>query len=174
LIPLFVTEGLGASGTWTGIGFFVSAAAQGALLLVAGGIADRRGRRPSMIAGGSFAAVAMLMVAVSQSLPVYVVAMALFGVGAAFLSVAPSAAVGDVVSGRGGTVIAAFQMSSDLGAVAGPLVAGWLSDTYSFGAAFGVTAGVLAAGVLSAVLSTETRHRPHAEAETEPAAGTTG
>ena len=174
LIPLFVTEGLGASGTWTGIGFFVSAAAQGALLLVAGGIADRRGRRPSMIAGGSFAAVAMLMVAVGQSLPVYVVAMALFGVGAAFLSVAPSAAVGDVVSGRGGTVIAAFQMSSDLGAVAGPLVAGWLSDTYSFGAAFGVTAGVLAAGVLSAVLSTETRHRPHAEAETEPAAGTTG
>jgi MFS family permease len=174
LIPLFVTEGLGASGTWTGIGFFVSAAAQGALLLVAGGIADRRGRRPSMIAGGSFAAVAMLMVAVSESLPVYVVAMALFGAGAAFLSVAPSAAVGDVVSGRGGTVIAAFQMSSDLGAVAGPLVAGWLSDTYSFGAAFGVTAGVLAAGVLSAVLSTETRHRAHDAADAEPAAGATG
>jgi MFS transporter, DHA1 family, multidrug resistance protein len=107
-------------------------------------------------------------------LPVYVVAMALFGAGAAFLSVAPSAAVGDVVSGRGGTVIAAFQMSSDLGAVAGPLVAGWLSDTYSFGAAFGVTAGVLAAGVLSAVLSTETRHRAHDAADAEPAAGATG
>ena len=26
LIPLFVTEGLGKSATWTGIGFFVSAA----------------------------------------------------------------------------------------------------------------------------------------------------
>ena len=73
--------------------------------------------------------------------------MALFGAGSAFLSVAPSAAVGDVVHGRGGTVIAAFQMSADLGAVIGPLVAGWLADEYSFGAAFGVTAGVLVAGL---------------------------
>ena len=41
LIPLFVTEGMGASPTWTGVGFFVSAAAQGGLLLV-----RRRVRRP--------------------------------------------------------------------------------------------------------------------------------
>ena len=40
LIPLFVTEGLGESATWTGIGFFVSAAAQGALLLVRRRLAD--------------------------------------------------------------------------------------------------------------------------------------
>ena len=36
LIPLFVTESLGRSPTWTGIGFFVSAATQGVLLLPAG------------------------------------------------------------------------------------------------------------------------------------------
>ena len=172
LIPLFVTEGIGASGTWIGIGFLVSAAAQGGLLLWAGGLADRVGRRPAMILGSAVATTSMAVVAVSDSLVVYTVAMAMFGAGSAFLSVAPSAAVGDVASGRGGTVIAAFQMSADLGAVIGPLVAGWLADEYSFGAAFGVTAGVLAAGLVAALLSKETQHRQVA-APPEPAPGTT-
>jgi MFS family permease len=177
LIPLFVTEGIGASGTWIGIGFFVSAAAQGGLLLWAGGFADRVGRRPAMILGSAVATTSMAAVAVSDSLAVYTVAMALFGAGSAFLSVAPSAAVGDVVHGRGGTVIAAFQMSADLGAVIGPLVAGWLADEYSFGAAFGVTAGVLVAGLITAALSAETRRRSPASAPSEsaePAPGTAG
>jgi len=159
LIPLFVTEGMGASPTWTGVGFFVSAAAQGGLLLWAGGFADRVGRRPAMLIGSTVATLSLALVAVTDSLAMYVVAMALFGAGSAFLSVAPSAVVGDVASGHGGTVIAAFQMSSDLGAVAGPLVAGRLADNYSFGAAFGVTAGVLAAGLVTTFFSTETRHR---------------
>ena len=159
LIPLFVTEGMGASPTWIGVGFFVSAAAQGGLLLWAGGFADRVGRRPAMLIGSSVATLTLALVAVRDSLAVYVVAMALFGAGSAFLSVAPSAVVGDVASGHGGTVIAAFQMSSDLGAVAGPLVAGRLADNYSFGAAFGVTAAVLATGLVTTFFSTETRHR---------------
>ena len=162
LIPLFVVEGIGASGTWVGIGFFVSAATQGAALLVVGGVTDRVGRRPGMVVGAALSTVAMGALAVSDALAVYAVAMAVFGVGAALMSVAPSAAVGDVVAGRGGTVVAAFQMSADLGAVVGPLVAGWLADDYSFGAAFGVTAGVLAAGFVMSVVSTETRHRPAA------------
>ena len=159
LIPLFVTEGMGASPTWTGVGFFVSAAAQGGLLLWAGGFADRVGRRPAMLIGSTVATLSLALVAVTDSLAMYVVAMALFGAGSAFLSVAPSAVVGDVASGHGGTVIAAFQMSSDLGAVAGPLVAGRLADNYSFGAAFGVTAAVLATGLVTTFFSTETRHR---------------
>jgi MFS family permease len=48
LIPLFVTEALGKSSTWTAAGFFVSAAGQGALLVPAGRLADTVGRRPAM------------------------------------------------------------------------------------------------------------------------------
>ena len=158
LIPLFVVEGLGRSATWIGVGLFVSAAAQGILLLPVGRFVDRTGRRPAMILGGSLASLSMVLLTV-ESLPVYVGAMTLFGVAAAFLSVAPSAAVGDVAAGSGGTVIAGFQMSSDLGAVAGPLVAGWLAEHYSFGAAFAVTAAVLAVGVVLALVSQETRQR---------------
>jgi MFS family permease len=174
LIPLFVTDtdGIGASATWVGVGLFVSAATQGASLLVVGNFTDRVGRRPGMIAGGAVATGAVLALVVSDSLAVFVAAMAVLGVGSSFLSVAPSAAVGDVVSGRGGTVVATFQMAADLGAVVGPLVAGVLADEYSYSAAFLATAAVVAAGLLAAVFSAETRHRATAEqpVETPPAA----
>ena len=173
LIPLFVTEGIGASGTWTGIGLLVSAATQGGALLLVGNLTDRVGRRPGMITGAALGTLSLGALAVHESLGVYVVAMGLFGIASAFLTVAPSAAVGDVVSGRGGTVVAAFQMAADLGAVIGPLLAGWLADTYSFAAAWALSAGVMGAALVTALLSTETKHRPSA-ASPEPAPGTTG
>jgi MFS family permease len=173
LIPLFVTEGIGASGTWTGIGLLVSAATQGGALLLVGNLTDRVGRRPGMIAGSALGTLSLGALAAHESLAVYVVAMGFFGIASAFLTVAPSAAVGDVVSGRGGTVVAAFQMAADLGAVIGPLLAGWLADTYSFSAAWALSAGVMGAALVTAVLSTETKHRPAATTP-EPAAGSTG
>jgi MFS family permease len=169
LVPLFVTEGLHASATWTGVGFLVSSAAQGALLLPAGRYTDSVGRRPVMLTGGALATGSMAMVALTDSLVLYVAAMALFGAASACLSVGPSATVGDVAGGRGGTVVAAFQMSADLGAVAGPLLAGWLADDYSFGAAFGATAGVLLLGLVTTAFAKETRHRSEPEEPTVPA-----
>ena len=167
LIPLFVTEALGKSSTWTAVGFFVSAVGQGALLVPAGRLADNVGRRPTMIIGSAVATLSMGLLASFGSLSIYVLAMALFGSASAFLSVAPSAAVGDVVVGRGGTVVAAFQMSSDFGAVVGPLVAGWLADQYSFSAAFAATTGVVAVGLVAAIASRETRHQSQPEPEPE-------
>ena len=137
----------------------------------AGRLADTVGRRPTMIIGSAVATLSMGLLASFGSLGVYVLAMTLFGAASAFLAVAPSAAVGDVVEGRGGTVVAAFQMSSDLGAVVGPLVAGWLADQYSFSAAFAATTGVVAVGLIAAIASRETTHqaRPDPEPETTPA-----
>jgi MFS family permease len=120
-----------------------------------------------MIIGSAVATFSMGLLASFGSLGVYVLAMALFGSASAFLSVGPSSAVGDVVEGRGGTVVAAFQMSSDFGAVVGPLVAGWLADQYSFSAAFAATTGVLAVGLIAAVASRETKHQPRPDPEPE-------
>ena len=50
--------------------------------------------------------------------------------------------LGDVVGGRGGTVVAVFQMAGDLGAVLGPVVAGAVADASGYGAAFAVSAVV--------------------------------
>ena len=76
-------------------------------------------------------------------------ATVLIGVAAASDSVAPGAMMGDVVAGRGGTVVAVFQMAGDLGLVLGPVVTGWVVDSAGYSPAFVVCAVVCAAGVRS-------------------------
>jgi MFS family permease len=160
LIPLFVADSLGLSARWVGIGFVVSAAVQGALLIPAGRFVDTVGRRPAMIGGGVVATVSIALLAVWPTQPAFLVSMALYGAGAALLGTAPAAVVGDVVGSRGGTVVAVSQMASDLGAIVGPLVAGLLVESGSYALAFGVTAGVVALGALVSTTMPETRRRP--------------
>jgi MFS family permease len=169
LVPLFVVEGLNVGAVWTGIGFLVGSLIQALLLLPTGRFVDTVGRRPAMLIGGALSIAAMLVLALTSSVPAYLIAMALFGVGSAHLGVAPAAVVGDVMRGRGGQVVAVFQMAADLGSIVGPLVAGLLADSLSFGAAFGATAGVLVFGPLLALRMPETRWTQFAPAA-EPAA----
>ena len=157
LVPLFVAEALGRSTTWVGIGFLVSALAQALALWPAGRITDQVGRKPVMIAGGLVGTGSVLLLAAWETLPGFFIAMALYGLAAAGLGTAPAAVVGDVVHGRGGTVVAAFQMASDVGAVVGPLVAGLLVDSGSYALAFAVSAVILALGAAMAIRMPETR-----------------
>lgn len=172
LIPLFVIEAMRVGPIWTGIGFLVSSVFQAILLMPAGRFVDTIGRKPAIIGGGLVAAAAMGTIALFDNLPAYLVAMALFGVAGAYLGVAPSAVVGDVVRGRGGQVVAAYQMAGDLGAVVGPLAAGALADEVSFGAAFGMTAGVVLIGPLLALRMPETRYSRADEVVPAPGGGT--
>jgi MFS family permease len=73
------------------------------------------------------------------------------GIGSGLLGPAQQAAVADVIGNKrsGGRVLAAYQMTSDVGAIAGPVLAGVLADQLGYGWAFGVTGGVL---VLAAVV----------------------
>jgi MFS family permease len=157
LIPLFVTEALHVGAFWVGVGFLCSSLTHASLLLPAGRYVDQVGRRPAMVRGGLVAGASMLLLAFTQTLPLYVLAMLLFGVGSAYLGTAPSAVVGDVMKGRGGRVVAVFQMSSDLGAILGPLAAGALADTLSYSWAWVATSVVLLAGVVMSARMPETR-----------------
>jgi MFS family permease len=70
------------------------------------------------------------------------------GIGTGLLNPAQQAAVADIIgTGRsGGKVLATFQMSADLGAIFGPIVAGLIIDRLvvgSYALAF-VATGVLA------------------------------
>ena len=59
--------------------------------------------------------------------------------------------------GQGGTVVATYQMAGDAGTVAGPVTAGYLVDTVSYGAAFGLAAGVLGVAAVLGFFAPETR-----------------
>jgi MFS family permease len=163
LLPLFVVEAMQRDLAWAGYGLFVSAAAQAVLLLPGGRITDTVGRRPAMLWGTALAVASCGLLAVSASLPAYLMAMVLFGAGFALLSPASAAVVGDVAGGRGGTVVAGYQMAADIGAVIGPLAAGWLADNVSYGVAWGVSGGVLALGLVMAAVMPETRRSPGPE-----------
>ncbi|MDQ1687799.1 MAG: transporter, family, multidrug resistance protein [Frankiaceae bacterium] len=159
LLPLFVVEGLHRSIVWTGIGFFIVAGVNAAVLLPAGSWADRYGRKPLLVGGLAFSSLSLAVLGIQQTLPGYLVALALLGFGSGLLDVAPAAIVGDVSGGRGGTVVAAFQMSGDAGVVSGPVIAGRLADVTSYGVAFGTTSGVLGAAAVLALFAPETRGR---------------
>lgn len=157
LIPLFVIEALHAPAVWIGVGLTLMAAANAAVLLPAGRSADRRGRRSLLVAGCAVSGVALVMLAVMGHIAGYLAAMVVFGVGSGLLDVAPAAIVGDIAGGRGGTVVAGYQMAGDLGSVLGPVTAGWIADAAGDRAAFWTTAVVLLGAALLGVSASETR-----------------
>src|SRR6478609_7199058 len=148
LIPLFVTEGLHVRVVWIGVGFLCTSLAQVGTLVVAGRFVDRAGRRPAMVIGCLVSGLVLLSFAFKPTLPLFLVSMTVLGVGGAFVSTAPGAVVGDIMHGRGGKVVAVFQMAADAGTITGPLAAGWLADRVSFAAAFAACALVVLGAML--------------------------
>lgn len=158
-IPLFVTEGLRLGASWTGVGLGIFAGMNALLLWPAGRITDRRGRRPVLIAGTALSTVGLSLLVLPPSLPWFLASMVVAGAGSALLTVAPAAVVGDVAPVRSGSVVAVFQMASDVGAMTGPLLANALVDSFGYSAGFGVTAGVMLAATALAIAMPETRDR---------------
>ena len=136
IVPLFVRDVLHRSPVWTGIGFLMFAALNVAMLLPGGWVADAVGRRPVIIAGCTASAGGMLMLGMLPSLGGYLAGLAVTGLGSGLLDVAPSAMIGDIMPGRGGSLVASYQMAGDIGTVTGPVAAGLLVDTFSYAAAF--------------------------------------
>jgi MFS family permease len=160
LIPLFVVEGLLLGPKWTGAGLVLSAAVQGLVLIPAGRLVDTRGRRPFLRGGAAFSLAAGIAMAFAGGAPLFMAGMALYGVGSALLGVSSAAVVGDVIGGRGGTPVAAFQMASDAGAFLGPLVAGLLADKTSFEVAFLATSAISGLAFVMTLAMPETRQNP--------------
>ena len=155
---------------FTGLGFLVVSAINGATLLPAARYADRRGRKPVLLSGCICSGVGIATLAVWPDVAGYFIGLALLGLGSGLLDVAPGAVVGDVVEGRGGPVFAAYSMSSDLGTVFGPVVAGRIADL-SYSDAFGTTAVILGVAALFAAVAPETLDRSAPATEPAPGSG---
>ena len=156
ILPQYVTDRLHLSSGWVYAAFLIVSLVSGALLLPVGRIADTRGRRPVIVAGLLIGAVAFVLLPTIATASGLVLAAVLVGVAGAADSVAPGAVMGDVVAGRGGTVVAVFQMSGDVGAALGPVVAGWIADGAGYTASFLVSAAVCVVPVLAVAAAPET------------------
>jgi len=151
LVPVLVVEVLLQPTSWTGVLFAVAAVAQTLALAPASRFVDTVGRRPAVIGSFAVAAVSLALVPLAPGLVSLGALLAVYGVATAFMGTAPAALVGDAAGARGGRPVAIFSMCSDVGAIAGPLVAGLLVDVASFEVAFGTAAALLAVSALVAV-----------------------
>ena len=167
LVPLFVTQGLGASAAWAGIILAFYAGGNMIAILTAGRLSDRFGRRPVLIPGLAIATASTAALGYSPNIWIALALTAIGGIGSGLFAPTHQAALGDVLGARqrGGSALAAYGMSSDLGAVIGPLVTGVVATWWGFGPAFVLTGLVCAVALAMWLAARETNPRTDRHAE---------
>lgn len=138
LVPLFATVALGAGTAVAGVSLAVFAVGTGVALTFSGKLADTWGRKPMILSGLAVNGIAMGILGFTGNEFWFFVVSAIAGLGSGLMGPAQQAVVADVIGNErsGGKVLSTFQMSSDLGAIIGPIAAGMLVDAFSFGPAF--------------------------------------
>jgi len=157
ILPLFAEEKLGVSNTTLGLGFTIAAFVQGIALVYVGKLSDFRGRKFALMIGSFTLLTGVATIIISTNWWYYLLAMVLFGIGGAFEGTGASAVVGDLFGGKGGRVIALFQMAGDFGNIISPVLLGWLVDAHSYRPAFIATAAVFSITLLLSTRIPETR-----------------
>jgi MFS family permease len=157
ILPLFVRDKLHGSPSIIGYGFTLSAIAQALILMYAGCQSDFRGRRFVILVGSSFLTLGVGTLVIANAEWYYFLAMVIFGLGGAFMGTGHANIVGDVFKGKGGQVVAVWQMAGDAGMIVSPILLGFLSDRYSYHTALVVTMGVAAIAFVLALYLPETR-----------------
>ena len=164
LTPLF------AAGAFTGAGAVLDGPqmAGAALSVFAAGnivavtfssrLSDVHGRKPLIIIGLLVAAMSTGVIGWATSPWVFLALCVVAGVGTGLLNAPQQAAIADLVGQdrKAGSVMSTAQMSADLGAIIGPLVAGLVVDAAGYGWAFALTGGVLLVGAISWTFAPET------------------
>ena len=158
ILPIFVTEELDSTTAVVGYGLALSAVIQGLVLLRAGRYSDEKGRRAASIIGAQVVLFGVLLLTFSIHIWMYLISMAVLGFGGAFLSTTPASIVGDVIKGKGGKVIAIFQMAGDAGMMVGPIIIGAVSDFFSYRTAFGMSAAIFVIALILVYQIPETRN----------------
>ncbi|MGO1440727.1 MAG: MFS transporter [Brevibacterium yomogidense] len=166
LYPLFVVAVLGADERVAGIALTVFAAGMAVSVAVAGRLTDTWGRKPFILVGLALLGTATIAVGFSSIVWVFFALTLIAGLGAGLVNPSVQATVGDVIGNdrRGGTVLSRFQMSIDVGAIAGPVVSGMLVDAFGYDWAFLVTGLIVIVALVIWLQGRETLPSKQAEA----------
>ncbi|MFF5034089.1 MFS transporter [Nocardia salmonicida] len=169
-VPLLVVETLHQEIGMAGVALTVFAAGNAAVLFLSGRLSDRFGRKPFLIAGSAICALGTGALGFAPTIQWFLVASFVAGLGSGMFSPVQQAALADVIGSRarGGPVLAAFQMSADLGTVLGPIVIGWLAERTSFGVSMAVTGAVLAVSAAVWVFTPDPSQIEHPEDPERP------
>jgi MFS family permease len=141
VVPLFLAAN-GASVSAIGLVAGLYPAVWGVAQIGTGAWSDRAGRKPLIVAGMLFQALALAVLAVSQGdVLLAAVAAVMLGAGTALVYPTLIAAISDHVTPMArAPTIGVYRFWRDMGYVAGGLVAGIAADVISFAGAIGVVA----------------------------------
>lgn len=136
----------------------------------AGVLADRFGRKATIVPGGVCVALGFLLFSVQASYAAFVAGAVLWGIGSSLYNSPASAYAADMApAGAYGTTMGIYRMLSDAGYVVGPLALGFLADQ------LGSVGALLTVALLFVVIVTlflryapETRHRTPPEPVLRP------
>ncbi|WP_197380741.1 MFS transporter [Mycolicibacterium mengxianglii] len=162
LVPLFVTEVLHRGAGIAGLALATFAIGNVSAVIPSGRLSDRVGRRRLLIVGLSVAGVATMVVGLADSLTLFLITAYVAGFATGMFSAPQQAAVADIIGNkaRGGTAVATFQMTADVGSIGGSLLVGLIAQYLSFGWAFAISGVILLIAAVGWLFAPETRPQP--------------
>jgi EmrB/QacA subfamily drug resistance transporter len=135
-----------------------------ALVLAAGNLGDRMGRKGVLLAGLGVFGAATLAGGFGQSPGELIAARAVMGLGAALIFPATLSLLTNVFTDRGerARAIGLWGATTGVGIAAGPIVGGWLLEQFSWQSVFFALAPIAALGALLVALTVPTSRDPEA------------
>lgn len=141
-MPIYLDKQFSLSEAHIGVVLGAYGLAMAITHIPSGRLADRIGRRPLLITARLIGLVTTLVMGFALSLPLYLIGM--FGYGLTAFVSAPLSSY--VTAARGkwavGTALSLTNAALFLGMMIGPLIGGWIGDTYGMRISFFVAAGV--------------------------------
>ena len=150
LLPLMAASIPAIGNAAAGIALTLFALGNALTQQATGRLIDKRGRRPFLVLGLAISAAATVPFGWLQTLPWFLFLAAVAGAGAAFIAPASQALLADLIGSNrnGGQALSTYSMATDLGSIAGTLLAGIIAQLIGFGWAFTVTGIVLAVAMV--------------------------
>ena len=134
------------------------------LLLTAGALSDRFGRRLGLFAGFGIFAVASALAAWSNSPDQLIVWRAVMGIGGALIMPSTLSILTNVFPAHERPkAIAIWAMTAGLGVPLGPVVGGWLLQHYWWGSVFLINIPIIAAALIAGIFLVPESKDPHAK-----------
>lgn len=155
LLPTLWIESLDLPKAGIGVPFTAVTGASLLVILHAGTLTDRIGRRRIVVVGSAGLAVALASLAAVRGPWTVVIAMAAIGAAAGYTRPAVTSVLGDVTTAENrGVGIGGFRVAQDLGGLLGPAIAGPLSQ------GFGPRVAFLGISALAALVALVTLRLP--------------
>lgn len=141
LVPLQLTEVFGVEVAELGVLFTALGLIGLVLIWPAGWAADRFGPKVLIVPTSLLISVGIGIVAIANSLPVFIVGLTISAIGSSITGPAPAAYVANLVEAdQRGAAMGLYRTFGDIGVVASPVLSGLLADAVSIPFAIGVNA----------------------------------